>query len=378
MRVMHVFGGRYRSGVESIVLAIAGGACAAGHEVILTPLATRDGFKEGTDVGCVVDALDKRGSLSIGSIRRLARKIRSRGVDLVHSHAVNGAFYASPAARLAKVKHVHTVHVDTKQSLLDVCRAAWPRSVAHWMHTRLARMADHVTTVNPDLREALLRQGVPASDVTFIPNCIDVSRFDDAPASQADVRRELGIPLDARVVGTVCRLSRFKNLPMLLRAAKAVAEGGHPVHLLIAGEGSEGDALKSLANELGIGDRVCFAGWRSDTHRVYGAMDVFALSSLIEGMPVAVLEAMAARLPVVATRVGGTGEVVTDGVTGFMAESEDEAAFTEKLTRLVAAPEQGRAMGAKGRERVEQAFTPEAISARYLELYEKVVTPHGG
>jgi glycosyltransferase involved in cell wall biosynthesis len=190
-------------------------------------------------------------------------------------------------------------------------------------------------------------------------------------ADRAAARRVLGLPADAFVLGVVARLSPQKAHGVLLRAVAALAPARPALRLVIVGDGEERAALEALAAELGIADRTLFTGVRRDVPgQLLPAFDVSCLSSVHEGVPLTVLESMAAGLPVVATAVGALSDLVTDGVEGFLVPSGDHAALADRLAALADDPALRDLLGARARARAERDFS----IARTVQGYQHLVT----
>ncbi|OGG44934.1 MAG: hypothetical protein A3F84_05725 [Candidatus Handelsmanbacteria bacterium RIFCSPLOWO2_12_FULL_64_10] len=205
--------------------------------------------------------------------------------------------------------------------------------------------------------------------VEVLHNGVDTTALDPARcAPRGEVRRELGISEEALLVTAVGRLAAVKNYPLLLRAFARAHRALPGIALAVVGEGEELAALKALSAELDIADRVRFTGFREDVPEVLRASDLFVHASLMEGLPNAVLEAMAMGRPVVATDAGGVPELVAHGETGLLTPSGDEEALTKALLRLLSAPEMRRGMGDAGRRRARQRFDQDAQVLK-LETY---------
>ncbi|MBL8188339.1 MAG: glycosyltransferase [Acidobacteria bacterium] len=206
-----------------------------------------------------------------------------------------------------------------------------------------------------------------------IPNGVELPRIDAADGS--DVREELGIEPEEFVIGTVARLDKNKDTLTLVRAFAELVpiKPDAALKLLIVGDGDQRTTLEQFVRECGLNRSVIFAGMRRDVPRVLKAMNVFALSSLSEGMPMTVLEAMAARLPVVATAVGALPEMVEEGNTGFLVPVGDAKTMAERLLRLVVDRQLAKAFGEASRRKVERDFTLERTLQRYAELYVSVL-----
>jgi glycosyltransferase involved in cell wall biosynthesis len=199
----------------------------------------------------------------------------------------------------------------------------------------------------------------------LVYNGIDVDEMSAARQERQDARRELGLGPDDRAVISVGRLSREKDYATLLRALAALPGP----RLFLVGHGPARGELEALAAELGLGQRVAFLGERNDVPRLLAACDLFALSSLTEGISMALLEAMAGGLPVAATAVGGTPELVIPGETGLLAPPGDPAALAQAMGALLGDVERAKALGAAGATRVAERFSLEAMAKAYAELY---------
>lgn len=222
------------------------------------------------------------------------------------------------------------------------------------------------------------RAGAPPDKVVTIYNGIDVKRFLPLLSGERTVAcQTLNIPADAPLLGTVGRLHPQKGLPDLLIGFQSI-KGTYPAaHLLIVGDGECRADLERQAQQLGIAGAVTFAGLRDDVPQLLALLDVFVLTSLWEGLPNAVLEAMGAGLPVVATAVGGTPEAVVNGETGLLVPPRDPDALAQAINNLLHMPDLRRKMGQAGRERVAQYFSVECMVKRTEELYQKLLVEKG-
>jgi L-malate glycosyltransferase len=203
--------------------------------------------------------------------------------------------------------------------------------------------------------------------VNVIYNGIDVGAV-PAAGMRARVRRELAIPDNAIVVGTVARLDPVKDIPTLIRAVAGHHGAGAPTILLVIGDGSERAHLEAVARDIGVASSVRFLGHRDDARDLLAACDMYANSSISEGISLTILEAMAAGLPVVATRVGGTPEIV-DASCGRLVPSRDPDALTATLAALAEDATLRQALGREARARVEQRFTLDRMVREYRDLY---------
>jgi len=243
----------------------------------------------------------------------------------------------------------------------------------YWLNRMTAPLADRITCVSQQVAGFVVNHiGIPRSKIIVIPNGIELPHFEH-PFDATQIRWELELPVDRVLVGTIARLNPVKRLDILLHALRALSD----VYAVIIGDGPERARLTALSEDLGLMGRVHFAGQQANVWPWLAAWDVFALSSDWEGMSNALLEAMAAGLPVVATAVGGTPDLVIDGATGFLVPRRDPTALAEALASLVNDAEMRRRMGQAGRERVLQHFSIGRMVEQTQDLYEQLLVAKG-
>lgn len=310
--------------------------------------------------------LHRRPGLDASVVSRLASLIRRERVDVVHSHNWATLLYTVVASVLARRPVV--IHGEHGR---EASSAIWKHRVAS---RQLVRAAAHVTCVSEDLASELARVwGVPLERLSAVANGVEIERFDVA-GERAAVRRELGIgEADAVVIG-IGRLMPVKDFPTLLRGVSRVRSGDRSLKLVLVGSdlGTDGaQNIRLLADELGLANSLCLLGERRDVPSLLAASDIFVNSSIYEGMSNTILEAMAARRPVIATRVGGTPQIVEDGRTGFLVPPRDPDAIAERLGQLLADPRLRVRLGDAGRERIERRHSMAAMVGGYAEIYRE-------
>jgi glycosyltransferase involved in cell wall biosynthesis len=291
----------------------------------------------------------------------LAAHLRRVKTRVVHTHSFGPLFHSLPSIVLAGVRHV----VNTEHSFEYLEPRRDLRRVLRWMSG-----ATRAFTLVGERMLPFYRDNVRVSSrrLQVITNGIDVGRF-RSNRPQADIRAELGVPADAFVIGSAGRLAPVKNYPMLLTAAAEARAHGVPVHVALFGEGAERSALAEQAQSLGLEHNVSFLGWRTDLHRVMGALDVFVLTSVSEGLPLALLEAMAAGLPIVSTAVGDIPRVVDEGRSGYLIARDDVAALANRLRCLASDPAVRSSIGEFGRQSVVEKYSQDTMVQRYMSVY---------
>jgi glycosyltransferase involved in cell wall biosynthesis len=362
MVIAHVLSSLRIGGQERVALELGSGQAAAGHEVIVVSLAPppdgplADAFRQR---GVTVVRVAKRAGFDLTLPLRLAAAFRRRRVGVVHTHNRMPLIYGAAAGKLAGAVVVHTRHGPGRGT---------PRE--QWMRSAAGRLLDAYVAVSPELGELARSLGDCAPHkLTVIENGIDLDRFGGAAAERLAARAALGIPATGWAVGTVGRLAAEKDFPLLVRAAAPLL--GDDARLVIVGDGAEAAAIRAEVAHRKVEPFVSLPGSRDDVPRLLAALDVFALSSRMEGLPLCALEAMAAGLPVVATAVGGLPGLIEDGVTGFLVPAGDEETLRRRLAALRADPVAARAMGARGQAHVRQKHSREAMVGRYLDLYAR-------
>jgi len=315
--------------------------------------------------GIKVVQIRSRGLLRLGRLLKLTRHILHRRFDVVHAFGAGSAVYACLAARLARVP----------------CIFAGLREVrGHgWLHRSFSRAAASNATGwignSNYVRRALVEQyGIRPKKVFVVPNGI---YLDDVRCglSRTEAKRQFGLEADELVVSMVGNLRAEKNHMMFLRMARRVTEGGIAARFLLAGEGSLRSPLEKTAVDCGLGDRVRFLGRRSDVACLYRATDVAVLTSFTEGLPNALIEAAAAGVPCVATDSGGAADVVMDGRNGHVVPVDDDQAMAGRVCELLRNPDRRAAMGAAGRQLVEEKFSAEAMGETLLSVYRGGLGP---
>lgn len=229
------------------------------------------------------------------------------------------------------------------------------------------RFADRVVAVSEGQKRKVVASGISPAKITVIRNCIDC----DAPAPLAarSLREELGLSPEPLLVVSAGRLSPEKNYGGLIRVARRVREKEPEAIFVVLGEGVLRSELERAAVESGLAGRFLLPGFRNDAAALLAQADIFVLPSFTEGLPNVVLEAFAARRPVVATSVGGTPEVVLDGENGFLVRPQEEELMAARLLQLLADPVLRKRMGSAGYRRVRENFSPEGQAEAYRKLY---------
>ncbi len=356
-RVMIVVHGLETGGAEMMVLHLARELDRAGHPVRVVSL-----HGDETDVaglmrraGIDVVALNKAGGPDPRTVLRLRAQMRDFSPTVVHTH-LPVLEYVLPAARLygRRVGIIHTVH--------NLARAETRHRVLRAVNRRAFSHGVVPVALNEEVRSSICREyALPPSAVPVVGNGIDLDAF------RGPQRRGLR-GAGARLL-CVARLAPAKNHALLLQTVARLRESGRDVSLTLVGDGPLRGRLEELARELGISEHVRFAGRRTDTPAFYRDCDLFVLLSDYEGMPMSIIEAMASGLPVVATRAGGVGELVDDGVNGALVEA-DAAAAAEAIAAICGDPALYARLSA-GAVMTSSRYSATAMMEKYVDLYDR-------
>lgn len=367
MRIFFLSTSMGMGGADKQLMSAAQELRSRGHEVFIASLTALGPMGlEARALGIPTESLHmRRGLPDPRGLARLVRLVRAWKPDVVHSHMVHANLMARALRLLAPVPVlISTIHNINEGGRL--------RMVAYRLTNRLV---DHMTIVSQAAADRFVADGiVPRSLLTVAPNGVDTELFRNVPpAARAALRRSLGVE-DAFVWLAVGRFEVAKDYPNMLEAFAGVRARRAEAVLLLVGRGSLQADTEVLAQRLGLGSAVRFLGVRQDVPEVMSAADGYVMSSAWEGMPMVLLEAAAAGLPIVATTVGGNREVVLEGESGFLVAPSDHAALAEAMLRLMELPlERRRALGERGRQHVRAHYGLGRVAEQWEGLYREAL-----
>ena len=371
-KVLQIGSGTEYGGGTTYVLILMEAIRRHGGEVhfACTPGLTLDAVRASGYPVFPVPALQReiRPWADLQALAQLVRVIRSGCYDLVHTHTSKGGFLGRLAAKISGVPVIfHTVHGFAFHE-----ENSWKARMLYVTLEKIAaRFCDRMIIVNHEDRLKAIDYGVAGPDkVVTIYNGIDTAPFNRV-YDRIKVRRELGVREGEHLVGMVARLAPSKAPLDFVNAADYVLARKPNVRFIMVGDGPLRDEINQVIQQLGWNDRIILTGHRTDVPEILAAMDVFVLTTLWEGLPIALLEAMAVSLPVVATNVRGPREVVQDGETGYLAPPKEPIAIGELILKLLEEDERAREMGRKGRRLIDEVFNATAMTEKTLAVYEE-------
>ena len=371
MRILFLSTSMGMGGADSQLLSAARVMVVRGHEVTIVSLTALGpmGLQART-LGIRTESLEmRRGVPDPRGLMRLARLVRAWRPDVVHSHMVHANLLARALRLVAPVPAlVSTIH--------NIYEGGRLRMAAYRLSNGLV---DHMTIVSQAAADRFVGEGiVPRELLTVVPNGVDTEAIRRVPvAARQALLRSLGV--ENRFVWlAVGRFEVAKDYPNMLRAFARVRAQQPLATLLLVGKGSLQEETESLVRELRLADVVRFLGVREDVPVVMSAADAYVMSSAWEGMPMVLLEAAAAGLPIVATRVGGNHEVVLDQESGFLVPPRDHEALGSAMLQLGALPAgQRRSMGQRGYDHIRDHYGLARVAERWEEIYREVLRRKG-
>jgi len=318
--------------------------------------------------GYPVEVLERKPGFDLGCLRRLAAVFRRHRVNLVHAHQYAPFFYAA-AARFGAWGAPPIVFTEHGRDYPD-----YRRSKRVLANRFLLRRKDRVIGVGNCVRKALIEnEGLPEQRVEVIYNGIDTASYGRDSQQRKLLRQSLGLAIDDVAIIQVARLNRLKDHATSIRAFGRLAPLCPQARLLIVGDGEERPVVESLIRELNLEQRVSLLGTRRDVGDLLAAADIFLLTSISEGIPLTLLEAMASGLPCVSTDVGGCGEVILPRETGLLAPSGDAEELARHLLTLASNPGLRAQQGAAGQRRARSEFSSDAMHKTYQRHYHDLM-----
>jgi glycosyltransferase involved in cell wall biosynthesis len=370
LRVAQLRGSSLMLGAERVVLELSTFSRQFGCEcIILAPHEEHATDPElvvaARNAGVRAERLACRGRFDPAVFGRIRDFVRREKIDLLHCHGYKEDFYgllSLPRIPVIATYHNHLFNRTTRSL-----------TIYSWLDAQLIRYFDHIVAVSSPIHEELLRNRVPHHKLSRITNGIDVRPFRDvSELDRQRVKESLNLPMDATVVGMVGSLTVEKGHIVAVQAFARMHADVPKAHLAIVGSGPQHSAVTDEIERHGLSDRVTLCGRRSDIPAVMQAFDVFAMPSLQEGLPIALLEAMASGLPVVASNVGDIGTAITDGLSGRLVPAGNVAALAETLKDVMLDRHLRERLGKAARTCVEGKFSSQHMAQDYCDLYERL------
>jgi glycosyltransferase involved in cell wall biosynthesis len=377
-KIAYVIDGLSMGGAERLMVPILKHLNRTDFDAYICALQSKDGNPMAEEIrvlGIPVDCLEIKHLRDLNTLPRLIKYLKRIGADLVHTQLEFANILGNISAKCLRLPSVCTIHVMPS---LDVKTKSKLHQKLEWFV--LKYFCDRVISVSEEAREYHLHiSGADPDQVATIYNGIDLSGFLslDCELERVNVREELGIPMDAKVLTTVAVLRPQKGIQYMIRALPAVLASNPNAYYLIVGDGPHRSTLIEEVRKATVNDRVIFAGMRRDVPRLLSASDIFVLPTLTEALPTVLAEAMAAKLPIVASRVGGIPEMINNKQNGCLVEPEDLAGLANACIHLLNDAKERATLGAEGWNIVNQKFNIERQVDKLEELYMNQLRAYG-
>jgi sugar transferase (PEP-CTERM/EpsH1 system associated) len=366
INVMHVLPSLEIGGMENGVVNLVNGLNRSIYKPLICCLEREGKFRKRLKDDVKIYNLKQKAGLRYQLPIALMNIFKNEEINIVHTHNFYTCLYGVIAAYMAKVPVI--IHGEHGLVLQDKYRR---KIVVKY----LTNFADTIVSVSNDLKRKIVRDvGIKKNKIVLIENGIDIGKY-DSRLSRADFYSIPGIKKGDIVIGSVGRMIPVKDYKTLIFAFEKAVKRISKLKLLLVGDGPSKEELEILSEDLGVEDK--FAGTRNDVNKLYTRMDIFALSSLSEGMSNVVLEAMASKLPVLATEVGSNNELIDNGKTGYLVPVASPDELAKKICLLSSDLKNARKMGKAGYERIKARYSLAVMITKYEKLYSKWLKKKG-
>jgi len=366
-KILQLISSAGQFGAENVMLELSSALIELGHDVTIGIF-----YNKHTPNTDLIEAVKRRGmpfevfecggKIDFKTVYQIAKYIRRQRTDLVHCHGYKSNIYACLANIFARKKLITTCH--------NWINSSSKMSFYSFLDKKFITRFDRVVSVSLPVKEALIDAGVKEKNVHLISNGIDIQTFALGPNVDCFAG---DMPEGVTRIGCVGRISEEKGLDYLLNAAHDLLKHRTDCHFVIVGDGPLLDSLKEQAARLDILDYVHFTGRRADIPEVLASLDIFAMPSLTEGQPMALLEAMASGLPIIASAVGDIPKILKNGELGIIIPPADTARLTEAILTYLDSPLQASEMSDRARRAAEEQYSSARMAREYEEVYEALV-----
>jgi len=359
-------------GGERVFTQLINGLSSEQYEIYLASNPGGDLYQSliNKDVCCIPLDFSKRVNPSL--IFKLMKIIRDKKIDIVHGQGARAEFYARIATRFTRSsKYVSTIAMPVEGYDVGLLR----KSIYFVLDRTTDKYVDRFIVVSDVLKNTLITmRRMPPEKITKIYNGIEIDHYDPkTTASRVKIRDIFGVNKDNILLGALGRMVWQKGFEFLIRTIQDVSKTHREIKVIIVGAGLLKKELENLCRQLKVEDKTIFAGFRSDIKEILSAVDIVVIPSLLEGFPMLTLEAMAMEKPIVATRIDGITEQITDGVEGILVQPGEPIALAAAINKVIENKEFARSLGLAARKKVEKEFTVEKMISETEKVYKSLL-----
>jgi len=367
MKIIHVIGGGEFGGAEQHILELLDIIKTKSTEPKVICFYNKAFARELKKRGIPVIVVDRFGKVDIRTIRQLRTIFKKEKPAIIHTHGVRANFLCRLAARDLNIPVLTTIH--------SVLRYDYPNPLHYFLASKMEfftrKWNQHYIAISKSIQQILRNEGIKPEQITLIHHGINLDAF-RITEENSHIRKELGLPENAFVVGTISRLVPIKGLKDLLEALPLITEQIPNLHWLVVGDGPEKQVLQQLAQQKGLAEQVHFVGFRKDIPRCLKAIDIYISTSYSEGFGLSIIEAMAAKVPVISTPVGGISDFLIDRVNGLAVPAHRPEQIARSILYLYQNPDLREKLIEAAYTLVSERFTLDKMAEQTLHLYKKL------
>jgi glycosyltransferase involved in cell wall biosynthesis len=367
IKILHLISSAGFLGAENVVLELSKETIKTGYWVTIGIIETRNNLHveladRARNEGLQVQIFPCKGRFDFNTIANIRDFINEERPNILHSHGYKSNFYAWRAVSKRNLCWIASNHGKRVGMML---------SVYNMLNILFMKQADKVITVSEKIADEMRRSGIPQEKIIVIDNGVDFKKFANNKKSN-ELRKSFGFNGNHRVIGTVASLTKEKGHIYLIEAARKVVDAFPDCCFMIVGDGDQRKLLEERTAQLGLTEKVLFVGSRKDIPEILSILDLFVLPSLKEGLPIALLEAMAARLPIIATKVGAISKVIVNNETGILVDSGSADSLRTAMLDLLHDRQKAKKLASRGFRKVETEYSSQIMGSQYLKLYRTI------
>lgn len=370
MKILHLISGGDTGGAKTHVLSLLS-ELQKKIDVKIICFMKEDFYYEAKERGINIEVFEQKKRYDLSVVKRLLSEIKKGKYDIVHCHGARANFMAFLLKLFYKIPSVTTVHSDYK---LDFQDNRYKDLVYTKINTLALKFIDYYIGVSDSFRNMLIDRGFDSDKIFTVYNGIEMNLMKELTNPVEFFKRyNITSDKDTILIGTLARLHPVKGVDVLIRGAKKVLDQRQNVKFLIGGDGTEAPILKELAKELGIEKNVYFLGFVNEPSSFFNAIDVNTVTSHSESFPYVIMEGGAFRKTIVASNVGGIGDIVIEGKTGFLFEDGDHEKLAAQLIKLIDDADLRRKLGENLYNSVKKNYSAESMANKHISIYKQIL-----
>lgn len=370
MKILHLISGGDTGGAKTHVLSLLS-ELQKKIDVKIICFMKEDFYYEAKERGIDIEVYEQRKRYDLSVIKRLLAEIKDKKYDLIHCHGARANFMASLLKVSYKIPSITTIHSDYK---LDFQDNRYKNLVYTNINTIALKFMDYYIGVSDSFKNMLIDRGFDPNRIFTVYNGIEMDLMKES-TEPLDFLNRYNITLkeDTILVGTLSRLHPVKGIDVLIKGAKKVIDQRTNVKFIIGGDGTEAHTLKELTRELEIEENVHFLGFVNEPSNLLNSIDINTITSYSESFPYAIMEGGAFKKPIVASNVGGIGDLVIEGETGLLFKAGDHEGLASQLVRLVDDADLRKKLGENLYDSVSKNYSAESMANKHISIYKQIL-----